>query len=97
MRVEVTKCLLRERISSLIITLSSVQFTNNPAGISNSQTVGGYIPGHNASGSNNGTFTDSNPRQDDNASANPATVFYGNRKRKSPAKIFRATFLPAGC
>jgi hypothetical protein len=79
----------------LIIILSSIQFTDYPAGISNSHTVGGYIPGYDASGSNDGTFTNGNSGQDNNASANPAAVFYGNRKGESPAKILRTAFLPA--
>jgi hypothetical protein len=86
----------KSKATNLIIVLFFIQFANHPARISDRQTIGGYIFGYDASGPNNRTFSDSNPGYDNNASANPTAVFYGDGKRKSPAKIPGASFMPTG-
>ena len=67
---------------------TSVDFTNNLAGVPRRQAVGRNIFGDHAPGSDDASFSDGNAGQDNDAAANPATVFYRYGKSVGMADVF---------
>lgn len=69
---------------------TSVDFTNNLAGVPRRQAVGRNIFGDHAAGSDDASFSDGNAGQDNDAAANPAAVFYRYRKSVGMADVFNS-------
>ena len=67
---------------------------DNLAGIPDRQTVGGYWPGDNASGTDYAVIADSNAGQYDYSATNPDIVSYRNRQRSCTKEQLSRVFIP---
>lgn len=86
-----------ENATNLIILGFLIYFTHDSARIPNCHTIGWNITSDNAARPNHTACSNFNPRENDDAPSNPASISNFNRKRINPAKMGSALRRPIRC